>query len=66
MSLSDPKAARVFTREIKSHVRTETFYFARAAAKFILPRPTPVGADICIYMSSRARGKERDAITARR
>jgi len=40
MSLNNPKAARVFTREIKSHVqRSGRKLFIRAvSAKFILPR----------------------------
>jgi len=41
MSLNNPKAARVFTREIKSHVQRVpdgNFLFAPVSAKFILPR----------------------------
>lgn len=55
MSLNNPKAARVFTRQIK--ITRPTFgreLFIRAvSAKFILPR---VDVDICIYISSRSFG----------
>jgi len=52
MSLNNPKAARIFTWEIKSTSGRELFIGA-VSAKFILPR---VGADICIYISSRSFG----------
>ena len=62
MSLNNPKAARVFTREIKSHVQRPggNFLFARCRRNLFCP---DVGADICIYISSRSFG---DAITTRK
>jgi len=62
MSLNNPKAARVFTQEIKSHVQRPdgNFLFARCRRNLFCP---DVGADICIYISSRSFG---DAITTRK